>query len=178
MGTRIPRNARYAPEVDTLFSEEGNKMAKTIEIQLAEKSCSAGLHYAEKQSSGPPKDAVICCEGMCLKGETARRAANLIAHELVPGKAVRICHGGLLEETGGMRDLVASANRVLILDGCGMACATRLTRGAFPDLEPKVVFTNQLYECDPNLFGVDEMVDSQISANARKAAEQIVEKYF
>ncbi len=86
-------------------------MAKTIEIQLAEHSCEAGLRYAQKLSCSPPKDAVICCEGMCLKGETARRAANLIAHKLVPDRAVRICHGGLLEEAGGMRDLVRRASR-------------------------------------------------------------------
>ncbi|MGC9966616.1 MAG: putative zinc-binding protein [Syntrophobacteraceae bacterium] len=153
-------------------------MAKTIEIQLAEHSCAAGLRYAQKQSSTPPKDAVICCEGMCLKGETARRAANLIAHKLVPDKAVRICHGGLLEAAGGMRDLVQRANRVLVLDGCGMACATRLTKGAFPDLVPQVVFTDRLFEYDQDLFGVDEVPDSQISANAGKVAEQVVAKYF
>ncbi len=153
-------------------------MAKTIDIQLAEHSCAAGLRYAQKHSSWPPKDAVICCEGMCLKGETARRAANLIAHKLLPDKAVRICHGGLLEEAGGMRNLAQRANRVLILDGCGMACGTRLTKAAFPDLEPEVVFTDRLFEYDQDLFGVDEMSDSQISANARKVAEQVAETYF
>jgi uncharacterized metal-binding protein len=153
-------------------------MAKTIEIQLAEHSCAAGLRYAQKQSSSPPKDAVICCEGMCLKGETARRAANLVAHKLVPDRAVRICHGGLLEEAGGMRDLVQRANMVLVLDGCGMACATRLTKGAFPDLEPEVVFTDRLFEYDQSLFGVDEIPDSQIVANAEKIATQVVAKYF
>jgi uncharacterized metal-binding protein len=153
-------------------------MAQTIEIKLAEQSCSAGLRYAQQQATTPPKDAVICCEGMCLKGETARRAANLIAHQLVPDKAVRICHGGLLEAAGGMRDLVQAAERVLILDGCGMACATRLTKGAFPDLKPQVVFTDKLFEYDQNLFGVNEMDDAEISANARKVADQVVEKFF
>jgi uncharacterized metal-binding protein len=115
---------------------------------------------------------------MCLKGETARRAANLIAHKLVPDKAVRICHGGLLEESEGMRDLVQRANRVFVLYGCGMARGTRLTKGAFPNLEPEVVFTNQLFECDQDLFGVDEVPDPQISANAKKIAEQVAAKYF
>ncbi len=153
-------------------------MAHMIEIKLAEQSCPAGLRYAEKQAATPSKDAVICCEGMCLKGETARRAANLIAHKLVPEKAVRICHGGLLEAAGGMRDLVQRANRVLILDGCGMACATRLTKGAFPDLKPQVVFTDKLFEYDQNLFGVNEMEDAEVSANARKVADQVVAKFF
>ncbi len=130
-------------------------MAETIQIELAESSCPAGLRHAQKQLSDSPKDAVICCEGMCLKGETARRAANLIAHKLVPDKAVRICHGGLLEEAGGMRDLVQRANRVLILEGCGMACATRLTKGACADVKPEVVFADKIFEYDPDLFRVE-----------------------
>ena len=153
-------------------------MVKTMQIQLAERPCAAGLRYAQKQWSTPPKDAVICCEGMCLKGETARRAANLIAHKLVPDKAVRICHGGLLEETGGMRDLVQRANRVLILDGCGMACGARLTRGAFPNLTPEVVFIDRLFECDPDLFGVDDMREAEINENAQRVAAKVVKEYF
>lgn len=61
-------------------------IAKTIQVQLAEHSCKAGLRYAQNQSSTPPKDAVVCCEDMCLKGKTARMAVNLIAHKLVPDK--------------------------------------------------------------------------------------------
>ena len=77
-------------------------------------SAKARLCGREKQPTGASKDAVICLEGMCLKGETARRAAILVAHKPVPDKAARICHGGLLEAAGGMKDLVQRANRVLI----------------------------------------------------------------
>jgi hypothetical protein len=41
-----------------------------------------------------------------------------------------------------------------------------------------VVFTDKLVEYDQNLFGVNEVPDSQIGANAGKVAEQVVEKYF
>ncbi len=153
-------------------------MAKTIQIKLTNQACPAGLHHAQKHSTTPPKDAVISCEGACLKGETARRAANLIAHRLAPDKAVRICHGGLLEVAGGMRDLVARADRVLVLDGCPMACGTRIAKGAFPDLKPEVVFTNKLFELDSNLFGVDEMPETEINTNALEVATNIGRKYF
>jgi uncharacterized metal-binding protein len=153
-------------------------MAETIQIKLTKLACPAGLLYAHKHSTTPPKDAVISCEGVCLKGETARRATNLIAHRLVPDKAVRICHGGLLEVAGGMRDLVERADRVLVVDGCGMACGTRITKGAFPGLKPEVVFSDRLFELDSNLFGVDEMEETEINANAHEVATKIVEKYF
>jgi hypothetical protein len=101
----------------------------------------------------------------------------------VPDKAVRICHGGLLEVAGGMRDLVERADRVLVVDGCGMACGTRITKGAFPGLKPEVVFSDRLFsdrlfELDSNLFGVDEMEETEINANAHEVATKIVEKYF
>ena len=153
-------------------------MADTIHIELSNQSCGAGLQYAQKQSAGPPKDAILCCEGMCLKGETARRAANLIGHRLAPEKTVRICHGGLLEKSGGMRDLIQRAPRVLILDGCGMACSSRLTKAAFPDLQPEVVFTNEMtsYAGDP--FGIDEVPDVEITANAQNVAAAVMAKYY
>ena len=153
-------------------------MADTLQIELSPQSCGAGREYARKQSAGPPKDAILCCEGMCLKGETARRAANLIGHRLAPEKTVRICHGGLLEQSGGMRDLINRAPRVLILDGCGMACASRLTRAAFPDLQPQVVFTDKMTTYEGAPFGIDEVPEAEITANAQSLAAALVDKYY
>lgn len=153
-------------------------MAEMIQVRLSNGSCGAGLEYARKHSGGPAKDAILCCEGMCLKGETARRAANLMAHRLVPEKTVRICHGGLLETNGGMRDLVQGANRVLILEGCGMACSTRLTKAAFPDLKPEVVFTDKMTTYNGNPFGIDEVPEAELNANAENVATAVASKYY
>lgn len=153
-------------------------MAETIQIRLSNKACASGLQYAQRQSAGPAKDAILCCEGMCLKGETARRAANLIGHRLAPEKTVRICHGGLLEKSGGMRDLIQRANRVLILDGCGMACGSRLTKAAFPDLQPEVVFTDKLTTYAGAPFGIDEVPEAEISVNAQNVAAVVMDKYY
>jgi uncharacterized metal-binding protein len=153
-------------------------MADTIHIELSNQSCSAGLQYTQRQSMGAAKDAILCCEGMCLKGETARRAANLIGHRLLPEKTVRICHGGLLEKSGGMRDLIQRANRVLIIDVCGMACCTRLTKAAFPDLQPEVIFTDKMTNYAGNPFGIDEVPEADIIANAQNVAAALVSKYY
>jgi uncharacterized metal-binding protein len=110
---------------------------------------------------------------MCLRGELARRAANLIAHELAPRSAVRVWHGGLLETQGGMRELVERADQVLMLDGCSLACGTRLLQAALPQIKPTVVFTDGLFEFDRHLFGVDEMPEQEISRHARTVAEKV-----
>ena len=148
-------------------------MSKTIEVKLTEKPCPLGEAYARKHSTTPPKTAVLSCEGMCLRGEIARRAANLITHALAPERTVRVCHGGLLEVGGGMRHLVERADRVLMLDGCALACGTRLLKGAVPQVKPTVLFTDGLIEFDRSLFGVDEMPEEQIRAHARTVAEKI-----
>ena len=153
-------------------------MADTIHIKLSNQACGAGLEYARKESAGPPKDAILCCEGMCLKGETARRAANLLGHRLLPERTVRICHGGLLEKSGGMRDLIKRAPKVLILDGCGMACSSRLTKAAFPELKPEVVFTDKMSNYAGNPFGINEVPEAEILANAQSIAAAVQDKYY
>jgi uncharacterized metal-binding protein len=77
-----------------------------------------------------------------------------------------------------MRDLINRAPRVLILDGCGMACASRLTRAAFPDLQPQVVFTDKMTTYSGNPFGIDEVPDAEISANAQNVAAAVMDQYY
>ena len=151
-------------------------MADTITVRLTDQRCELGDAYARKHLTTPPKVAVLSCEGMCLRGEVARLAANLIAHELSPERTVRICHGGLLETSGGMRDLVERADQVLVLDGCPLACGTRLLKGAFPEIKPTVAFADGLFEFDRVLFGVDEMPEAEIKAHAREVARVIAER--
>ena len=149
-------------------------MAGTIAVRMTDRRCPLGDAYAARHLTTPPKTAVLSCEGMCLRGEIARRAANLVAHELAPERAVRVCHGGLLETGGGMRDLVEKADQVVVLDGCSMACGTRLLQGAIPQVKPRVVFTDSLTTLDRAMFGVDEMPEPEIGARARAVAERVV----
>jgi len=153
-------------------------MTRTIEIKLAEQRCALGEAYARRHSTTPPKTAILSCEGMCLRGEIARRAANDIAHALAPERTVRVCHGGLLEAGGGMRDLIERADKTLMLDGCSIACGTRLLKGALPRVKPTVVFTDRLVDFDRSRFGVDEMPEDQVRPLARTAAEKIVATFI
>ncbi len=149
-------------------------MTNTIQVRLTDQRCELGDAYAQKHWTTPPKIAVLSCEGMCLRGEVARRAANLIAHELAPDRTVRVCHGGLLETSGGMRELVERADQILMLDGCSLACGTRLLKGAFPEGKPLVAFTDQMFELDRPLFSVDELAEAEIKIHARTVAERVI----
>ena len=49
-------------------------MTATIQVRLTDQRCDLGDAYAQKHWTTPPKIAVLSCEGMCLRGEVARRA--------------------------------------------------------------------------------------------------------
>lgn len=148
-------------------------MNRTIEIPLSTQHCALGAAYARRHLTTPPKAAVLACEGACLRGEVARRAANVLAREVGPDRFVRICHGGLLEVGGGMRDLIAHADRVLMLDGCGIGCGARLLAAAMPEVKTSVFVTDALFELDRNRFTADELSDPEIDAHAHTVAERI-----
>ena len=65
-------------------------MNNSIQVKVLNQSCGAGDTYAAEHLTGSPKAAILSCEGACLKGEVARRAANLLAHTIAPDRAVRI----------------------------------------------------------------------------------------
>src|SRR5512145_139053 len=64
---------------------------ETARIAKVTGKCPACEEYAERNSTTPPKIAVMACEGACSRGEVARRAANLVAHRLARDETVRIC---------------------------------------------------------------------------------------
>ena len=64
---------------------------ETVKISKVTRKCPACEDYAEKNSTTPPKIAVMACEGACSRGEVARRAANMVANRLARDETVRIC---------------------------------------------------------------------------------------
>jgi uncharacterized metal-binding protein len=150
------------------------EMSETIQVQVLNKSCSAGDIYARQHLTSEPKAAILSCEGACLKGEVARKGANLLAHTIAPERAVRICHGGaLLMSAGGMKELVEAAKKVVVIEGCPMGCGTRLLKAAFPEKRVEVVVANLHYEVDASLFGVNELPDDAIQRHAQTVAEKV-----
>lgn len=127
--------------------------------------------YAKKQASKPI--AVICCEGACSRGEVARQAANILCYSLAPEKTVRICLGGAFTKDTGQRNLVKNAQRVIVLEGCFIQCASRMLAGVVKKFNSEVIIADQLYDFDRNLFGVDEMPEEEIKAHANKVAGKI-----
>lgn len=150
---------------------------ETIEIRKIEGACGLCEEYSEKNSTTPPKIAILSCEGACARGEVSRRAANLIAHEMAKDETVRICLGGAFTKNTGQRNLVRRAERCLAIEGCFVSCATRMMQGVLPEFKPEVILADTLYE-ESLPFGINEVSDETFSIYAQQVAEKIMAKYI
>jgi len=115
----------------------------------------------------------MSCEGGCLRGEVARRAANALCFELAPEKTARLCLGGAFTKDTGQRALARNASRVVAIEGCFIECATRMMKGVVPGLQAEDVIADRLYDFDWNLFGTEEMPEPLLNAHAREVAKAV-----
>ncbi len=146
---------------------------EAVRIEKTRNVCPLCENYAKKHASKPV--AVISCEGACLRGEIARRAANLVCHSLAPEKTVRICLGGAFTKDTEQRKLVTKVPKVIALEGCFINCSSRMMKGVIPQLNPEVIVADNLYDFDRSLFGIEEMSEDEIKSHSQEVAKKIVE---
>lgn len=146
---------------------------ETIAIRKVTGKCPACENYADRNSTTPPKIAVMACEGACARGEVARRAANMVAHRLAREETVRICLGGAFTKDTGQRNLVRRAGKVIAIEGCFINCSSRMMAGVIPELRPEIVRADLIYNLDLP-FGIDEVPDEMFTVYAYQVAEQVV----
>jgi len=144
---------------------------ETVQIEKTKKVCPLCEDYAKGQASKPV--VVMSCEGGCLRGEVARRAANVLCFELAPEKTARLCLGGAFTKDTGQRALARNAKRIVAIEGCFIECATRMMKGVVPELKAEVVIADSLYDFDRDLFGINEMSDSEFNAHSREVARAV-----
>ena len=152
---------------------KANDGYEVVRIERTKIKCQLCEDYAERQRS--KQVAVMSCEGACLRGEVARRAANILCHSLAPEKTARICLGGAFTKDTGQRALVRTAPRLIAVEGCAINCSSRMMSGAVEGLAPEVINADRLYDFDRKLFGIEEMPSDQIDAHARAVAQKIAD---
>lgn len=148
-----------------------NDAHELIRLEKTSASCGVCERYAQAHSDRPA--AVLCCEGACLRGEIARRAADLLCRQLAPAQTVRICLGGAFTKDGGQRNLVRRARHVIAIEGCYLLCASRMMKGVVEGLTPRVVVADKLYDFDRSLFEASALPDQEIDAHAQKVAAMV-----
>lgn len=144
---------------------------ETVKIQKTTKVCPVCENYAQRQACKPV--VIMSCEGACLRGEVARRAANVLCFEMAPDKTARLCLGAAFAKDTGQRALAGNASRLVAVEGCFLECAARMMKGVIPGLEPEVVVADGLYDFDRGLFGIEEMPEPELNEHAREVAKAI-----
>lgn len=148
---------------------------ETIRIAKTQAACGLCEESVARQAGKPI--VVMACEGSCLRGELARLAANYLCDELAPERTARLCLGGAFTKDTGQRGLARKAPRVIAIEGCPIACGTRMIQGVLAELRPEVYQIPSLVRFDSKLFAAKEMPEVERKRCGREAAEAILARF-
>ncbi|MEN6412815.1 MAG: putative zinc-binding protein [Veillonellales bacterium] len=141
--------------------------------------CPEGARYVEKILAGPPRKAILACEGGCIKGEVARVAANILAYQLERDSAVRICLGDAVTGDSGFVELVKQAPETIIIEGCFLHCGTQIMKTRIPDFDPVVVEAIRLYSFNrEKYFEIFDIPRSELEQYAKRVADYVQQTKF
>lgn len=135
-------------------------------------SCPAGEAYA-KQNILERKTPVFSCEGPCIRGDIARRAATLVAQELP--SCARACHGeAFFVPQSAMASWVKTADRCIMIDGCFLKCHGRVLSQLVGEERMVQIDALPLHKKYSDVFSMDDIPETERQAVAREVADKIV----
>ncbi len=144
----------------------------SLEVQEVKGSCPVGEAYAQDKIA-KKSIPVLSCEGPCIRGEIARLAANLVAHDVPP--FARACHAEtFFVPHSAMAAWVKGADKTLMIDGCFLKCHGRVLKKLID--EEKVVHIDALpfYQKYTDIFLMDDVPEEERKVTAREVADKII----
>ena len=143
-----------------------------LQVEGVTGACPAGEAYA-KRNIAEGKIPVFSCEGPCIRGEIARLAANLVAHE-VPAYA-RACHAEtFVVPHSAMARWAKTAERSIMIDGCFLKCHGRVLKKLIGEEKLVHIDALPLHRKYNDLFLMDDVPEAERKAVAREVADKIV----
>ncbi len=143
----------------------------TVQVDGVKGVCPAGEAWADQQIL-QKKIPVLACEGPCVRGDIARRAANIVGNE---EPFARAC----FPETffvphSSMARWVKEADQVVMIDGCFLKCIGRVLNNLVD--EEKIVHIDALtfYNKYTDLFDMEDIPEAERIDTARQVADQIL----
>ena len=80
-----------------------------------------------------------------------------------------------LSKEGGQRDLVKNAEKVVLLEGCFVQCASRMMAGILEHNDTKIILTDKYAVFDENIFGMNELTSDEIDEISITAVKEIIQ---
>ena len=143
----------------------------TLQVDGVKGICPAGEAWAEQQIL-QKKIPVLACEGPCVRGDIARRAANIVGKEEPFGRA---CYAEtFFVPHSAMARWVKQADQVVMVDGCFLKCIGRVLNNLVD--EDKIIHIDALplYNKYTDVFDMEDVPEAERIDTARHVAEQLL----
>jgi uncharacterized metal-binding protein len=151
---------------------EGQTTQFSLDVQGIKGLCPVGEAYA-KQQIADKTTPVLSCEGPCIRGDIARRAADLIVQDVSSLK--RACHGeAFFVPYSAMAEWVRSAEQVVMIDGCFLQCHGRVLKNLIRAEKVLHIDALPLYKKYTDIFLMDDVPEEERKAVAREVADKII----
>lgn len=143
----------------------------TVQVDGVKGICPAGEAWAE-EAILHQRIPVLSCEGPCIRGDIARRAADMVAKE---EPFTRACYPeAAFVPHSAMARWLQEADHVIMIDGCFLKCIGRVVNNLVD--EEKIVHIDALplYNRYTDLFAMEAVAEVERIATAREVADQLL----
>lgn len=143
----------------------------TLEVDGVKGNCPAGEAWAA-QKILQKKIPVLACESACIRGDIARRVANLVGKEEPFGRAC--CAEAILVPHSTMARWLKTADNVVMVNGCFLKCMGRVLNNLV-DRE-KIIHIDALkhYNKYCDIFFMEDVPELERIDTARHVVDQIL----
>jgi uncharacterized metal-binding protein len=143
----------------------------TLRVDGVKGVCPAAEAWAE-QKILHKKIPVLACESACIRGDIARRTANLVAKEEPFERAC--CAEVAFVPHSGMARWVKEADRVVMVNGCFLKCIGRVLNNLVD--QEKIIHIDALhyYNKYTDIFYMEDVPEAERIETARQVADQIL----
>ncbi len=145
--------------------------AFTVQVDGVKGVCPAGEAWAE-QKILQKKIPVLACESACIRGDIARRVANLVGNEEPFGRAC--CAEAMFLPHSMMARWLKEADQVVMVNGCFLRCMGRVLNNLVDREKIIQIDALQLYEKYCDVFYMEDVPEEERIETARQVADQIL----
>ena len=143
----------------------------TLQVDGVVGVCAAGEAWAEQQIL-TKKIPVLACEGPCVRGDIARRAANVVGREEVFERA---CYAEtFLVPHSSMARWVKEADKVVMIDGCFLKCIGRMLNNLVDKEKIVQIDALKYYHKYTDIFHMEDVPEAERIETAQQVADQIL----
>ncbi len=142
-----------------------------VTVEKTEGHCPIGEIVGQKNSD-TKKIPVFSCEGACIRGEIARKAANIVAKKSLYQRG---CHGELLTvPQSAIAKWALTAEKVILIDGCFLRCHGRMMENLFD--KDKLIQFDALshYQKYNEIFDIDKVPKTERNEVAASVADWVL----